>query len=339
MSSLLIRCDATPQIGMGHIMRCISLAAELQRREIRVCFAVSSGSRLGARVADEAGFEVLEIYCPDPELPLGHIDSAQVSSAAKEMSADCVLIDHYSAKYEYFEALKLGGIRVAVIDDLGDRRLNAVDWILNQNIGFNASDYTIQKGAICLTGPRYALLRSEFQKATPLTKNKISRNVLVTLGGGDVRSETKQILESLNSIRSKLNIRVTGLTQEEANDFVSKRHGLKAMEKSDHMISHMKWADISIVAGGSTCWEMCRMGVPILVLILAKNQKTNAKALEMSGCAVNLGEILNAKKEVPLIADKIFNDLPRVQEMSRLGRILVDGKGCLRASDSILRML
>jgi len=46
---------------------------------------------------------------------------------------------------------------------------------------------------------------------------------------------------------------------------------------------------LAISAGGSTCWELAFMGVPIMVLMLADNQKSAAERISKEGFAVSLG--------------------------------------------------
>jgi spore coat polysaccharide biosynthesis predicted glycosyltransferase SpsG len=38
MNSILFRCDASLQIGSGHVMRCRTLARELRRRDAEITF-------------------------------------------------------------------------------------------------------------------------------------------------------------------------------------------------------------------------------------------------------------------------------------------------------------
>ena len=65
MTAILIRCDASLSIGSGHVMRCRTLARELQRRGAAVTFLCrrQAGDLI---VLLEQEFAVL----PLPELPL-----------------------------------------------------------------------------------------------------------------------------------------------------------------------------------------------------------------------------------------------------------------------------
>ena len=65
MTSVLIRCDASLSVGSGHVMRCRTLARELQRRGAVATFLCrrQAGDLI---VLLEQEFAVL----PLPELPL-----------------------------------------------------------------------------------------------------------------------------------------------------------------------------------------------------------------------------------------------------------------------------
>ena len=51
----------------------------------------------------------------------------------------------------------------------------------------------------------------------------------------------------------------------------------------------MAWADLAVSAAGTTCWELAFMGLPMLLVVLADNQRPNATCLDELGVAGNLG--------------------------------------------------
>ena len=91
----------------------------------------------------------------------------------------------------------------------------------------------------------------------------------------------------------------------------------------------MAWADIAVVAGGSTSWELAFMGLPSLVFTFAENQKEIALAIENTGLGVNLGwaNEESYKKLKNVLGDSLSNAAQR-KKISDLGKNLIDGMGC-----------
>ena len=50
----------------------------------------------------------------------------------------------------------------------------------------------------------------------------------------------------------------------------------------------MEWADVAVSAAGTTCWEMCLLGLPAILIGLAPNQRPVAQELDRRGVAVYL---------------------------------------------------
>jgi spore coat polysaccharide biosynthesis predicted glycosyltransferase SpsG len=93
----------------------------------------------------------------------------------------------------------------------------------------------------------------------------------------------------------------------------------------------MAWADVAISAGGSTCLELAFMGLPLLLLVLAENQGRNAECLAATDVAVNLGWHAHCTPEqITEALQTLCFSQARRRAMSREGRVLTDGKGCVR---------
>ncbi len=98
----------------------------------------------------------------------------------------------------------------------------------------------------------------------------------------------------------------------------------------------MAWADIAVSAAGSTCAEMCLLGLPAILIDLAENQRPVAQELSRRQAAIHLG----SSKEVTAadIAGKVQSLLLSTEHrvsLSRRSRELVDGEGAERVRAAI----
>lgn len=210
---ILIRADASPQIGGGHIMRCLSLAGELACHGAETTFVCAMiPPALAARVA-AAGHRLVHIE-PAPEL-LSRIENwdsatlpreAQLRDAAAAHDAagpaDWIMVDHYRLDTIWLDAAPAGAQR-AVIDDLANRP-QLCEMLIDQTFGRVASDYApwVPDGCRVLAGAHFALLRPEFAAARPaalLRRRQVGQvgRLLLTLGSTDIGSISLHVLESL----------------------------------------------------------------------------------------------------------------------------------------------
>jgi RimJ/RimL family protein N-acetyltransferase len=93
----------------------------------------------------------------------------------------------------------------------------------------------------------------------------------------------------------------------------------------------MASADVAISAAGSTCWELCFLGVPSLIIDIAPNQTPIARALDSGGYAIYAGEGLYLSPDK--LSDQ-FHEMATSQELRRRlserCKSLVDGRGAHR---------
>jgi UDP-2,4-diacetamido-2,4,6-trideoxy-beta-L-altropyranose hydrolase len=329
-SAVLFRCDASPSIGVGHVMRCQALALALRAHSVDVAFLMR-----GSYTVD--GFETFR--APDgDDTSRSSLDLERTLEIATRGDFETVVVDHYGASATDFEALKEAGLRVGVIDDLADRDLSAADWILNQNIGAHAVRYRARADALVLCGLRYALLRPEFaeartQLASPLAADEA--HLLITLGGGATADLCSSLLATLDHVEPSLSIRcvTTDANAQLRRAADQSRHTVEVLSAVDNMVGQMMWADVSINGGGTTCWELLCLGVPMVVLVLSYDQRLNAPALERAQVAVSADSIDGAQDALAML----LSHPVRMLRMSTRGMQLVDGRGAHRVAEALLR--
>lgn len=333
---LLVRADADAQIGMGHVMRCLALAQAWQRAGGRaVFFTASRASAWESRVRSE-GMELLYLSAQ----PGSPEDARHTALLAQKVDAGWVVVDGYHFGADYQCALRTSGQAVLFVDDNGHAAHYSADVVLNQNIHADEGLYSNRESYTrLLLGPRYALLRQEFlswrgwERSTP---DRV-RNLLVTLGGSDPRNVTAEVIRVLQRVDAE-GLDVVVVVGEENPFWGELRQVAAESTRAVRLVSNvtempelMAWADLTISAGGSTCWELAFMGCPAILLIVAENQRVAANLLAEVGVAVSLGDAwqIDPERVVPSICD-LLNDSEARAQMSRKGRSLVDGLGASR---------
>lgn len=341
---LVIRADANPNIGAGHVMRCLALAQFWRDQGGRLSFVMSPGAGvLEQRIRDE-GMEVFGL-----EAPAGSPDDADaVLDLARRENATAIVVDGYQFGAPYHKALKAAGAPLMVIDDYGHAEHYHADAVLNQNIGASESMYPRRDAAVrLLLGTRYALLRREFRtwrgwrRQTPDEASKL----LVTLGGSDPHNVTLKVIEALSGCTDRpLEAAVVVGGTNPNRDALSRAAQASPADVRMYwnvpdMTGLMAWADLAVSAGGSTSWELAFMGLPSVTIVLADNQRLIAEGLDRAGATRNLGwfEGLSPARIERALAD-LVPDRETRETMSRTGRNLVDGLGVERVADVLAEM-
>jgi RimJ/RimL family protein N-acetyltransferase len=162
------------------------------------------------------------------------------------------------------------------------------------------------------------------------------------MGGSDEKNVTATVIEALRlvGIRDLETTVVIGglnphLTELE-NQTVESGLSIKLMTGISNVAELMAGADLAVSAAGSTCLELCFLGLPTLLIDVADNQAAVARELHQRECAIHIGD---ANVSAETIADRI-RFVIQAQELRRSlsyrSRQLVDGKGAARVV-SILR--
>ena len=336
---LLIRADASPEIGAGHVVRCLALAHAWQHAGGHAHFITARPHADLRRVMDRAGVgvTVLDRAHPDP-LDLD-VTSAEVSRRRRP----AVILDGYHFDGNYQQTVKALDCRLGVMDDLADIPRYHADVIINQNLHAPALTYRATPETTYLLGPRFALLRPEFLALKEWVRSipDNAQNILITFGGSDARGASLLALEALASL-SSANTRarvIAGALNPRIGELrtIAKRAtNVEVLIDVPNMPEQMQWADLAVCAGGSTTWELAFMGVPMILVTIADNQVPGARALDAAG----LGSYLGPAEDLTALAlrgalNSLIPDAAKRRTMSQKGRECVDGLG----ADRVVRAL
>jgi UDP-2,4-diacetamido-2,4,6-trideoxy-beta-L-altropyranose hydrolase len=335
-SLLIVRADASVAMGTGHVMRCVALAQAWQDQGGECIFVMAESTASSeARVHDEE-FE-FSGFTASPGSPQ---DAAQLVQLARERGAAWVVLDGYQFDVEYQRSLKATGTKLLVVDDTGHAGAYVADLVLDQNAQVTESLYQDRQAYTrLLLGFRYALLRREFKAWRDWKRQIVSagRKVLITIGGSDPNNFTLVAIHALRLLaQDQMEATVViGGSNPYAEQIEEELRGTggstRLLKNTSNMPELMADADVGISGAGSTCWEMCFMGLPAIVVDVAENQRAIAQELERVGIAIHLGS--NSDVTAEAMASKLKKLLAshdRRTEMSERGRNLVDGSGSER---------
>ena len=334
--TLVVRADSSIAMGTGHVMRCLALAQAWQDAGGHVVFVTNDLSSAGEQRLLAEQVEVVKFNGP----PGGAQDASQLEKLSCAHHADWVVVDGYQFDAEYQRKVKDAGLKLLFIDDNGHATHYLADLVLNQNS--HACEDLYQSRAPqtrLLLGPRFALLRHEFRYWRQCKREMVplARKVLVTMGGSDPENVTADVIRALEvTAIDKLEVKVIAGGD---NPHIESLERAASQSKTDisllknvtNMPKLMAWADVAISGAGSTCWEMCLLGLPAIVIDLAENQRTVARELDRRGAAIHLGGADDALPKK--IANKLACLLGSIETRTTLStraRELVDGKGAER---------
>jgi len=334
--TLLIRADASIAMGTGHVMRCLALAQAWQDAGGDVVFAMAQSTpTIDARLHAE----LIEIVCLQVTAGSGQ-DATQAGELARSRRADWVVVDGYQFDEKYQCNIKQAGLKLLFVDDIGHCAYYSADLLLNQNVHARDQVYRHREGYTrVLLGTRYAMLRREF---TPWRQwrrefNSTARKVLVTMGGSDPDNVTERVIQAMpllkvDGLETKILVGSSNPHFSSLEHAANQPSGAVCLVRDPSSIPElMAWADVAISAAGSTCWEMCLLGLPATLVDLAENQRPVAEELSRLGVAIHLGstkDITSGK-----IAGKLQGLILSVElrtKMSQRAREFVDGEGARR---------
>lgn len=276
-----IRTEASPQIGGGHVMRCLVLANALQEVGWQTIFVTSDES--------VNHIEVLKTQIL--------ISPAVFENSPPQM--DLLIIDYYDLGSEYEIKFRDLAKKILVIEDV-PQKFHECDYLLNQNLGIQEKDYQglIPTGCKLLLGPQYALLRPEFSKwrsySLERRKNlsKIKR-IFINFGLSEQTALYKKILQALSNLKEEkyeIDI-VLGQKSQEIEGYArTLALNIYIHINPSNLAELMANADLAIGAAGSSSWERCCLGLPTLLFVLAENQRTIAYELEKAGGGLRCNE-------------------------------------------------
>lgn len=355
---IAFRVDAAPHMGLGHVMRCLSLSKVMRQRGWRTHFITRCSDAI-----DYSMFDIPREYLhflpdlsfqfnrEDPSSWLGdvvHEDAEQTKAILQRLRVDHLCVDHYAIDAVWEGAVAKQGRVLLAIDDIFNRQ-HETSILVDQNFGRLPQHYSdlVGENTKLLLGSQYAIIREEFcdlrdENVAVGQKRLGHRSIVISLGGVDFENHTLSfavmllssadfddyvlhlIVTDANPYKEDLKALVAG-NSDRCRLFVSPSNYARLVQESQFVIG----------AAGSSSWERCCLGKATALCVFAENQRPICENLASAGAAMAVFDYRLDNRLVDFLSNmKSFLAADKSQ-MELVARSLVDGKGASRIIDAI----
>jgi len=305
---LLIRADAGPMIGHGHVMRMIAVAQGWQKFGGTVVFAgIECPDTLIDRVEKEGWrWQFLNVSEIGDDL-----DAVKFAELAIVLKCTAVLLDGYKFTENYLRILKshLSQPIATMVDSVpSDVFFRLLDLVFYPCLS-QPSETGFYSGKL-RAGPEYVPIREEFHSAA--RKKKAMElpvvgdlRLFLCLGGSDPQNATSRVINALQSVSyrflSKLSLRVAiGASNKYLTEIkyscsrLQREIPCELLFDVNDMAEQFLWADAVITSASGMVWEWMLVGLPGAVIAIAENQRGFYEQLVLNDYCFGLGNLLDA---------------------------------------------
>ena len=322
--SVVIKTAAGPDMGLGHLRRCLALASALRKAGART--ACWTERETAEQIVQDAGYEVRRTMADDLPAP---------------GTSDAVIFDGYHYDEALLAKARDHAAVVLAIQDHGPVPVPA-HVVLNSGVDMSQSGRTTEDCEFLL-GPRYALLDPVFSQPPHQDYPAFIRRVLLTVGGGDPHRLMPRLMAwtrdqlpqaSLEAVIGPFFAETAELTE------MAERCRVKLWRNPREIHALMLNLDLAISAAGQTLFQLAACAVPTIALGLFKNQAQHAQTLVKHGIVAWAGWYEDAGFEARLgVAIAALADVLPRRQLGECARGQIDGRGAERVVEAMSRRL
>lgn len=322
---LLLRCDASPAVGVGHLVRSLAIAEQARARGHDVLLVGSIGPSWVRNQVTELGVPL--------QPPPGWDDLADL---AAHWLADVVHVDHYDAPAGLRAAVGRAGVVLSNVED-GTWGRRPADVVVDPTWGAERADRPDDGSGQLLRGGRFVLVRGSVRRARVRRsgggRSTTTPHVVVVMGGTDARGVLARAVRAVVDAgrpAQVVAIGPEGTTTAGLGVTSSGIVAVTAVGPRPDLPEVMADADLVITASGTTAWELCCIGVPMAVLPVVDNQRAVHDALVSAGAAEGLQGPDRLEDLAPPRLARLLKDRSARDRLAQAALELVDGCGTAR---------
>ena len=259
---ILIKADASHEIGTGHIYRALSIASKLVNHE--VVFLLDEAQPLGIEIVKNNNYPYIT-HNSNKGKGKEADDEAKEELIEKivEYDPDIVINDILNTNSKYTKSLRDKGFFIVNFEDVGGG-------VKYAHMVFDALyEHKIPLKNL-YSGHKYYILKDEFYYQSFKEIEEEVNKVLLTFGGTDPNNLTEKVLEAIlkSNYKNKIEI-ILGLgygNKKEIQDKYKDNERIEIYENVKNMSEHMHDADLIFTSAGRTMYEIASLGVPCICL-------------------------------------------------------------------------
>lgn len=332
---ILFRVEATPELGSGHLMRCLALANKFEELKsisnINITFITRS---------NVVGDQIKSYGYKLTNLPPSKNMIEEIGYYKEYLKKAIFITDIPGISEDYLNELKEDGCLLVSIDDGSDTVFYS-DILINPNLSPNINQKYSSRTQYC-SGAKYVILKKAFEKYA-MKKKQVKRKVksmFICFGGSDKNNITKKVRNIIQNMDINMLI-VVGIMYPHYNELVKdiKNHRNIQIKRNAHNMDELIYdRDLAIISGGTLLYETCAVGTPAIVICQSREQNREGNFFAENNAAINLGtsDKINEDTTQNTIL-KLIPDYDKRELLSKNARGLIDGRGADRIVNIILK--
>lgn len=322
--AVYILLSASPDVGLGHLFRCIPLSVELKKKFSSVVFCLPE--------KDSAFIKNLNINLENINY-FKSMNGNDIVTYFKDINSQIIVIDSYLIdQVVEFELAKKN--QVVAIDDLGRKHSSQmiVDPSLN---GSKSEKYKFSSGKV-VGGPKYTMLRNEFQVKLNKILNNLYEKVFIYLG-----TTQKETIEKLLMATRRLNPKEILILAPLCTDVEKIK-----LKDNEELLTKTSSCLTSLYSRSSICFGACgvaqieriAIGMPTICFQTVDNQSENVDFILKNNLAPFVGDLRF------LTEDEIYQKLLSFKELTskswesfiEASAKIIDKDGCINIVNEII---
>ncbi len=328
---IAIRTDGSKEKGMGHIVRMIAIAKEIENWGAE-CFFITKPYEEGMELIKSNG---LSMFLIDRDIEKRKKSADFIKKLLFLNNCSFLIHDIKDTDFYYMKELKNANILTVNFDDNGSGAKLA-DMVFDPFV--RKENTSLEKRRYY--GPEYLILRDDFAADFDYEIRERVKNVFVIAGGTNAGNMLGKIVKWISEMPGSYNVIVlSGINSNIGFStlYSDHKHSFNIISDWEAAPKLLKKSDIAITSGGISMCEACSLGIPVIAIAQVKHELHNISIFSEENAVVGLGLIDNLDEGIFKSLFARLDKSPSLRKtLSLMAKRMVDGRGKERVVRKIM---